>query len=169
MVQVRKRGVKPIVLRSYPKQVIPTKTTTGGWKRKPLQSWHIRPKKSLLSQTCAFASQCTCVKREKSLECATNSCIISGLCNVPDTPNTQKHIKPGQHYHWVGDDKSHPAHKQESAEDDRGHVLQHGVHWSLWAQDGPSRSLLHVLWSSWRPFCWGTFNNVNDLRQRELC
>lgn len=104
----------------------------------------------------------------KYLECVINSCIISGSYNVPDFPNAQKHIKPGQHYHWVGDDKSHPAHKQEGAEDDCGHVLQHGVHRSLWPRDGPSRSLFNILWSSWRPFCWGTFNNVNDLRQRKL-
>lgn len=71
-----------------------------------------------------------------------------------------------QHYHWISDDKSHPAHKQESAEDDGGHVLQHGVHGGLWPRDRPSGFLLDILWSSGRHFCRGPFNYVNNLRGR---
>lgn len=92
---------------------------------------------------------------------------VSFLGVSSDSPKAGNPIKPSQHYHWIGDDKRHPAHNQESAENDRGHVFQHRVHRSFWPSNRLSKLLLNILWNSRRHFCCRTFNYVNNLRGRK--
>ena len=49
-------------------------------------------------------------------------------------------------YQGVGDDESHPADEQEGAQDDGGHVLEHGVHGGL----GLGRGTIELLFHGWR-------------------
>lgn len=49
-------------------------------------------------------------------------------------------------YQGVGDDEGHPANEQEGAQDDGGHVLEHGVHGGL----GPGRGMSELLFHIWR-------------------
>lgn len=56
----------------------------------------------------------------------------------------QRHWGGGP-YQGVGDDEGHPANEQEGAQDDGGHVLEHGVHGGLGLGRGVRELLFHIL------------------------
>ena len=81
----------------------------------------------------------------------------------------QKHVGRGrgregaEPYQGVSDDESHPADEQEGAQDDGGHVLEHGVHRGLGLGRGMIELLFHVRRNRGRCIFWSLVNQVNDL------
>lgn len=61
---------------------------------------------------------------------------------APETGGGQR--RSAELYQGVGDDEGHPANQQEGAQDDGGHVLEHGVHGGLGPGGGMGGLLLHI-------------------------